>query len=64
MGFIILEKNKTFLPMILLTHDYKSFVVLEGHSRITVYALNPQYFKNVKCYVLKCSKEELEKWNN
>lgn len=63
-GKNILEKNKTFLPMILLTHDYKSFVVLEGHSRITVYALNPQYFKNVKCYVLKCSKEELDRWNN
>lgn len=50
--------------MILLTHDYKSFVVLEGHSRITVYALNPQYFKNVKCFVLKCSKEDLDRWNN
>lgn len=63
-GKNILEKNKTFLPMILLTHDYKSFVVLEGHSRITVYALNPQYFKNVKCFVLKCSKEDLDRWNN
>ena len=63
-GKNILEKNKTFLPMILLTHDYKSFVVLEGHSRITIYALYQQFFKNVKCFVLKCSKEELDKWNN
>ena len=59
-----LEKNKTFLPMIFLTHDYKTFIVLEGHSRITIYALNQQFFKNVKCFVLKCSKKELEKWNN
>ena len=62
-GKNVLENNKTFLPMIFLTHDYKSFIILEGHSRITIYALNPQYFKNVKCFVLKCSKEELEKWN-
>lgn len=63
-GAKVLEKNKFFLPMIFLTHDNKSFIVLEGHSRITIYALNQRFFKNVKCFVLKCSKEELEKWNN
>ena len=63
-GINELAKNKVFLPMIFLTHDNKSFIVLEGHSRITIYALNQQFFKNVKCFVLKCSKEELERWNN
>ena len=63
-GINALAKNKVFLPMIFLTHDNKSFIVLEGHSRITIYALNQQFFKNVKCYVLKCSKEELDRWNN
>ena len=63
-GINALAKNKVFLPMIFLTHDNKSFIVLEGHLRITIYALNQQFFKNVKCFVLKCSKEELEKWNN
>lgn len=63
-GINTLVKNKVFLPMIFLTHDNKSFIVLEGHSRITIYALNQQFFKNVKCFVLKCSKEELDQWNN
>ena len=63
-GINTLVKNKVFLPMIFLTPDNKNFIVLEGHSRITIYALNQQFFKNVKCFVLKCSKEELDKWNN
>ena len=63
-GAILLDKGKVFLPMIFLTHDNKNFIVLEGHSRITIYALHPNKFKNIKCFVLKCSKEDLNKWNN
>ena len=63
-GINALARNKNFLPMIFLTHDNKSFIVLEGHSRITIYALNQHFFKNVKCFVLKCSKEDLDRWNN
>lgn len=62
-GVKVLESGKIFPPMILLTYDYKSFIVLEGHSRITIYALKPEYFKNIKCFVLKCSKEDIENWN-
>lgn len=62
-GVNLLEEGKTFIPLIFLTSDYKTFIVLEGHSRITIYALRPELFQNIKCFVLKCSKEDLEKWN-
>lgn len=59
-----IEQGKTFVPMIFLTCDYKNFVILEGHLRMTAYALVPNYFNDIKCFVLKCSKQELEKWNS
>ena len=58
-----IEQGKTFAPMIFLTCDYKKFVILEGHLRITSYSLVPNYFNNIKCFVLECSKKELERWN-
>jgi len=63
-GANLLDNGKVFLPMIFLTHDNKNFIVLEGHSRITIYALRTNKFNNINCFVLKCKKEELEKWNN
>ena len=55
--------GEKFPPMIFLTYDYTSFIILEGHSRMTIFALQPDYFKNVQAFVLKCSKDELDKWN-
>lgn len=62
-GAKVLEKNKKFKPMILFTADYKTYVVLEGHSRLTIYGLKPEYFNNVECFVIKCSVEDLNRWN-
>jgi len=45
-----------------LTADYENFVIVEGHQRMTAYALAPEYFRDVEVIVGKCSKEELEKW--
>ncbi len=63
-GARLLEKGKTFAPMIFLTCDNKKFIILEGHSRMTIYALKPKYFNKGKGFVLKCSKEDLDKWNS
>ncbi len=63
-GTKLLEKGENFIPMIFLTCDNKRFIVLEGHSRITIYALRPKYFNNIKCFVLKCAKDALDKWNS
>ena len=53
--------GKFFRP-ILLTSDFKRFVIVEGHFRITAYALVPEYFDNVECFVGKCSGDDLKKW--
>lgn len=62
-GAEILEDGQVFKPMILLTSDFKEFIILEGHSRATIYGLKPHLFKNVECYILQCDEEELKNWN-
>ncbi|MBD5130353.1 MAG: hypothetical protein HDT43_10615 [Ruminococcaceae bacterium] len=52
--------GKFFRP-ILLTSDFERFVIVEGHFRITAYALVPEYFDNVECFVGKCG-GDLKKW--
>lgn len=62
-GVKMLENQKSFKPMILFTADYTNYVVLEGHSRLTIYGLKPECFENVECFVIKCSENDLKKWN-
>lgn len=57
------KNGRRFQPVILLTSDYKEFIILEGHSRITIYALAGELFVGAKCYILKCNDYELKKWN-
>lgn len=47
---------------ILLTSDFERFVIVEGHLRITAFALVPERFDNVECFVGKCGLDELKKW--
>lgn len=63
-GVKLLKSGSKFKPCILLTADYNTFVVLEGHSRITCYAMCPEYFNGTRAIVLECSKNELECWNS
>lgn len=51
--------NNTFPPVILVTCDYKKYLCIEGHSRITSYALNPSKFEGSCAVVGKCNREEL-----
>ncbi|MBD5157071.1 MAG: hypothetical protein HDT13_05505 [Butyrivibrio sp.] len=53
--------GKFFRP-ILLTSDSEHFVIVEGHLRMTAFALVTEHFNNIECLVGKCSSDDLKKW--
>ncbi|MDE6592985.1 MAG: hypothetical protein K2K57_07980 [Oscillospiraceae bacterium] len=57
-----IKSGGKFLRPILLTADSKHFVIVEGHLRITAFALVPEHFNNAQCLVGKCSSDDLKKW--
>ena len=65
-GFVkaaeFIKSGGKFSRPILLTSDLEHFVIVEGHLRITAFALMPEHFNNVECFVGKCSSDDLEKW--
>lgn len=58
-----LRQGAVFPHMIFLTADMERFVILEGHFRMTAYALAPECFEGVRCIVGVCSREHLEAWD-
>ena len=52
----------TFPKLFFVTADYESFVIVEGHLRMTAYALVPKYFDKVEVIVGKCDRDELNLW--
>lgn len=65
-GFVkaakFLKDGGKFLRTILLTSDFEHFVIVEVHLRMTAYALVPEYFNNVECFVGECIDSDLRKW--
>lgn len=57
-----IENGGSFQNMIFLTADFKSFVIVEGHHRMTAYALTPKHFDNIRCIVGKCSQSDWDAW--
>lgn len=51
-----------FLRPIFLTSDFEHFVIVEGHLRMTAFALAPECFDNIECFVGKCDGDELKNW--
>lgn len=51
-----------FPTMFFLTADFEDFVIVEGHQRMTAYAMALEYFKDIKVIVGKCAGEELREW--
>lgn len=65
-GFVkaaeFIKNDGKFPRPIFLTSDFEQFVIVEGHFRMTAYALVPKHFHNVECFVGKCGSDALEKW--
>lgn len=57
-------KYNLFPPIILITCNNKKYLVIEGHSRVTIYGLNPQKFNKTLGFIGICSKEEMKKYDN
>lgn len=61
-GAALLRAGGTFPPMIALCSAAPRFVLLEGHSRLTAYALAPERFEGALCYVGWCARAALDGW--
>lgn len=57
-----LENGGRFQNMIFLTADFNNFIIVEGHLRMTAYALTPNHFDNIRCIVGKCSQSDFDAW--
>lgn len=61
-GLEYLKTNK-FPPIILITCNNNDFLIIEGHSRMTVYGLEPKLFDNTYGFIGYCSTDEMSKYD-
>ena len=61
-GIKYLDNNK-FPPVILLTCNDEKYLIIEGHSRMTVYGFNPSKLEGTYAYIGHCSPEEMKKYD-
>ena len=59
-GLEYLENGNKFSPIIAITCNEEKYVLIEGHSRVTVYAMKPELFVGTYGYVGLCSQEEMK----
>lgn len=59
------EYNKTnkFPPVILITCNNEKYLIIEGHSRMTVYGFNSNKLNGTYAYVGYTTKEEMKKYD-
>lgn len=57
-----IRSGGTFPRMFFLTSDFENFVIVEGHLRMTAYALAPECFNQVGVIVGQCNSDELDNW--
>lgn len=50
-GADALRRGVRFPPLIVMERDADHYILLEGHSRATVYALEPDFFPGTCCFV-------------
>ena len=63
-GLKYLENGNKFKPIIAITCNSEKNVLIEGHSRVTVYALKPELFVGTFGYIGFCSKEEMKLYDS
>ena len=59
-GLEYLEKGNKFKPIIAVTCNWNKCVLIEGHSRVTVYAMKPELFTGTYGYIGVCSGKEMK----
>ena len=59
------EYNKTneFPPVVLITCNNEKFLIIEGHSRMTIYGFNPSKLNGTYAYVGYTTEEEMKKYD-
>ena len=57
-----IKNGGAFSKLFFLTSDYENFVIVEGHFRMTAYALVPECFNEIEVIVGKCDRDELNLW--
>ncbi len=55
---------KNFPPVIILTSNEEKYLIIEGHSRMTIYGLNPNKFANTYGFVGYCSEKEMQYYDS
>ncbi len=61
-GAKYLEHNM-FPPVILITCNDEKYLIIEGHLRMTSYALNPEKLEGTHAYVGYCSPKDMKKYD-
>ena len=52
-----------FPPVILITCNDKKYLIIEGHSRMTIYGFDPEKLNGTYAYIGYCSFEEMKKYD-
>lgn len=61
-GIKYLESGK-FPPVILITCNDEKYLIIEGHSRMTVYGFDPSKLEGTYAYIGHCTPEEMKKYD-
>ncbi|MDE7354333.1 MAG: hypothetical protein K2O06_14975, partial [Acetatifactor sp.] len=57
------SKNNIFPPVILITCNDEKYLIIEGHSRMTVYGFDPSKLNGTFAYIGYTTEEEMKKYD-
>ena len=57
------SKEHSFPPIILITCNDEKYLIIEGHSRMTIYGFMPEKLESAYAYIGYCTEEEMKKYD-
>ena len=57
-------ENNAFPPVILITCNEEKYLIIEGHSRVTIYAFDPTRLEGAYAYIGYCSPQDMKKYDS